>query len=149
MHACQQVPTGATGGMRAGGEGYTQGFCRFVLLRVRVLVLRVLSLASPSCQKTASHQESRCVPISSILQQVLHYKRKAQPQGMRKWLGQRWSCSLIHTCSDPHLPLTTFFAENKEKLGRALLHACVHVCHQADQLVPEGRADLWSHLHIF
>lgn len=79
-------------------QGYRQGFCRFVLLRVRVLVLRILSLSSASCQKAASHQESRCVPISSVLQQVFHYKRRAQPQGMRKWLVQRWSCSLIHEC---------------------------------------------------
>lgn len=46
-------------------------------------------------------------------------------------------------------PPTAFLAEDKEELRRRLLHPHVHVCHEADQFVPDGGADLWSVLHVF
>lgn len=45
-------------------------------------------------------------------------------------------------------PLTAFFTENEEKLRSRLLHAHVDMCHQADELVSQGGADLWPDLHI-
>lgn len=55
-------------------NNHSQGFCSFVFLCVRVFIFRVLSLSSPSCKKSSSHQESRCVSISCVLQQVVYYK---------------------------------------------------------------------------
>lgn len=44
--------------------------------------------------------------------------------------------------------LTALFAEDEEELCRRLLHAHVHVRHQADQLVPDRGADLGPDLHV-
>ena len=45
--------------------------------------------------------------------------------------------------------LTALLAEDEEELSGTLLHAHVHVCHEAHQLVPDGVADLRPHLCLF
>lgn len=52
------------------------------------------------------------------------------------------------TVWEPPFQLTALFAKDKEKLCSRLLHAHVDMCHEANQLVPDGAADLWPVLHI-
>lgn len=55
---------------------YSQRFSRFVLFSVGVFVIWILCLSSPPCQQASSHQESCCVTIPCVLQQVVHWKNR-------------------------------------------------------------------------
>lgn len=48
----------------------------------------------------------------------------------------------------PPLLLTAFFTEDEEELCSRLLHTHVNMCHEANQFVSDGGADLWPDLHI-
>lgn len=125
-----------------------QRFRRFVLLRVGVFIFRVLSLSSPSCEKSTSHQEPRRISVSCVLQQVVNY-RMTSPKQLECIEVSRVVDAVSHQmCLISH-SLTTFFAEDEEKLRSCLLHSHVNMRHKANQLVSDGGADLWPDLHIF
>lgn len=52
----------------------SQRFGRFVFFCVWVLIIRVLSLSSPSSKKSSSRKKSCCVSVPRVLQQVVHCK---------------------------------------------------------------------------
>lgn len=127
-------------------------FHRFVFLRVGVLVFRVLGLSSTSCQESSSHQESCCISVSCVLQQVVHYKRAATTQGLSYARRRNAEVTVARSCPwapQPRHQLTAFFAEDEEKLCSCPLHVHVNVCHEANQFVSDCGADLWPDLCIF
>lgn len=138
-----------------------QRFGRFVFFCVRVLIVGVLSLSSPSSKKSSSRKKSCCVSVPRVLQQVVHCKTHLLKGGTAT--HKCWCVKVIIpiNCTElkrPHIfpplllhfkSLTAFFAEDEQKLCSCLLHAHVHMCHEANQLVSDGGANLWPALHIF
>lgn len=111
---------------------HAQGLCRFVFLCVRVLVFGVLSLSSPSGEKSSSHQQACSISIPCVLQQVVYCKMTPQIHKVTFKMG----CTVVKIAHSflyflPLLehPLTTFFAEDKEKFCRRLFHTHVNMCH--------------------
>lgn len=83
----------------------SQRFGRFVFFCVWVLIVRVLSLSSPSSKKSSSRKKSCCVSVPRVLQQVVHCKTthllKGGTDTHKSW---RVKVIILINCTQPKRP---------------------------------------------